>query len=93
VPCRLPEGELGVEIGDVVEIVGKQTTAVRVTPTHAELRGKRIVQIDGITRANAGAGVGEQVTVRSAVTQSARTRRPTPIMGCRRTHRRSQKHL
>jgi len=70
--------ELGVEIGDVVEVVGKQTTAVRAMPTHAELRGKRIVQIDGITRANAGASLGEQVTVRSVVTQSARTIVLTP---------------
>ena len=34
--------ELGVEIGDVVEIIAKQTTPVRVMPAHAELRGKRI---------------------------------------------------
>ena len=40
--------ELGVEIGDVVEVVGKQTTVARVMPTHAELRGKRSIQIDGI---------------------------------------------
>ena len=70
--------ELGVEIGDVVGVVGKQTTAVRVMPTHAELRGKRIVQIDGIARANAGASLGEQVTVRSTEAKSARTIVLTP---------------
>lgn len=70
--------ELGIEIGDVVEVVGKRTTAVRVMPTHAELRGKRIVQIDGISRANAGASLGEQVTVRSTEAKSARTIVLTP---------------
>ena len=31
--------ELGVAIGDVVEIVAKQTTVARVMPAHIELRG------------------------------------------------------
>jgi transitional endoplasmic reticulum ATPase len=70
--------ELGVEIGDVVEVVAKQTTAVRVMPAHAELRGKRVVQIDGISRANAGASLGEQVTVRGTRAKSARTIVLTP---------------
>ena len=52
--------ELGVEIGDVIEVTSKQTTVARVMPAHAELRGKRSIQIDGIARANAGAGLGEQ---------------------------------
>ena len=67
--------ELGVEIGDVVEVVGKQTTVARVMPTHADLRGKRSIQIDGIARANAGAGLGEQVTVRRAEAKPARSDR------------------
>jgi transitional endoplasmic reticulum ATPase len=65
--------ELGVAIGDVVEVVGKQTTVARVMPTHADLRGKRSIQIDGIARANAGTGLGEQVTVRRAEAKPART--------------------
>ena len=65
--------ELGVEIGDVVEVSAKQTTVARVMPTHVDLRGKRAIQIDGISRANAGAGVGEQVTVRRAEAKTART--------------------
>ena len=64
--------ELGVEIGDVVEVVAKQTTVARVMPTHAELRGKRLIQIDGIARANAGTGLGEPVTVRRAEAKPAR---------------------
>ncbi len=75
--------ELGVEIGDVVEVVAKQTTVARVMPTHAELRGKRLIQIDGIARANAGTGLGEQVTVRRAEAKPARaiTLAPTDAPG------------
>lgn len=75
--------ELGVEIGDVVEVVAKQTTVARVMPTHAELRGKRLIQIDGIARANAGTGIGEQVTVRRAEAKPARaiTLAPTDAPG------------
>ncbi len=64
--------ELGVEIGDVIEVIAKQTTVARVMPAHAELRGKRSIQIDGIARANASAGLGEKVTVRRAEAKTAR---------------------
>ena len=75
--------ELGVEIGDVVEVVAKQTTVARVMPTHAELRGKRLIQIDGIARANAGTSLGEQVTARRAEAKPARaiTLAPTDAPG------------
>ena len=75
--------ELGVAIGDVVEVVGKQTTVARVMPTHADLRGKRSIQIDGIARANAGTGLGEQVTIRRAEAKPARaiTLAPTDASG------------
>ncbi len=65
--------ELGVEIGDIIEVTSKQTTVARIMPAHAELRGKRSVQIDGISRANAGAGLGEQVTIRRAAAKTARS--------------------
>jgi transitional endoplasmic reticulum ATPase len=65
--------ELGVEIGDVIEVTAKQTTVARVMPAHVELRGKRSIQIDGIARANAGASLGEQVSVRLTTTKPART--------------------
>ncbi len=67
----------------MVEVVAKQTTVARVMPTHAELRGKRLIQIDGIARANAGTGLGEQVTVRRAEAKPARaiTLAPTDAPG------------
>lgn len=70
--------ELGVDIGDVVEVVAKQTTVARVMPAHIELRGQRAIQIDGLTRANAGASVGEQVAVRRTATKGAHTIVLTP---------------
>ncbi|MGA3307541.1 MAG: CDC48 family AAA ATPase [Xanthobacteraceae bacterium] len=65
--------ELGVEIGDVIEVTSTQTTVARVMPAHVELRGKRSIQIDGIARANAGASLGGQVKVRLTAAKSART--------------------
>ena len=64
--------ELGIEIGDVVEVAGKQTTVARVMPAHMESRGIRAIQIDGIARGNAGAGIGEEVTVRHTTAKPAR---------------------
>ena len=65
--------ELGVEIGDVIEVTSTQTTVARIMPAHVELRGKRSIQIDGIARANAGASLGGQVKVRLTAAKSART--------------------
>jgi transitional endoplasmic reticulum ATPase len=65
--------ELGLGIGDVIEIVGKQTAVARAMPTYAAQRGLGLIQMDGILRANAGSGVDERVLVRSAVVQAARS--------------------
>jgi len=71
--------QLGVGIGDVVEVAGQRTTVARAMPTYAESRGRGVVQIDGILRANAGAGLDEQVTVRPAVVQPARSILLAPV--------------
>ena len=51
-------------IGDTVEIAGKRQTVCRAMPAYKELRGQSRVQLDGITRENAGAGIGEFIVVR-----------------------------
>ncbi|MBU4445025.1 MAG: CDC48 family AAA ATPase [Candidatus Marinimicrobia bacterium] len=56
--------EISSEVGDIIEIEGKRKTAVKLMPAYAEDRGKGIVQIDGIIRENAQAGIDERVTVR-----------------------------
>ncbi|MBI2935462.1 MAG: CDC48 family AAA ATPase [Chloroflexi bacterium] len=54
---------LGIQAGDIVRVSGKRATAAKVMPAYAEDRGKGTVQIDGVTRVNAQAGLGEQVQV------------------------------
>ena len=54
---------LGAGAGTIVHITGKKTAAAKLMPTFRELRGRQAVQIDGVTRSNAGAVIGEKVTV------------------------------
>ena len=63
--------ELGVEVGDAVEITGKKLTAARVFRAHQEDEGKDIIRIDGMIRSNAGVSIGERVTVSRADPQPA----------------------
>ena len=61
----------GVSIGDIVEIAGKRQTVCKVMPLHTEFRGKSCVQMDGVSRENAGAGLDELATLRKAVCRIA----------------------
>src|SRR3989338_3151557 len=64
--------KLDIREGDVVEIDGKRKTgaiAVRSYPTDV---GLNLIRMDGITRRNAGVGVGENVKVLQAKPQDAR---------------------
>ncbi|MFZ4549657.1 MAG: AAA family ATPase, partial [Bacteroidales bacterium] len=54
---------LGLESGDVIVIEGKRATPVKIMPCYPEDRDKGIIQIDGITRENAQAGIDEKVKV------------------------------
>lgn len=74
---------LGVQIGDVVEIAGKRQTVARAMPAYPAQRGQGLIQIDGILRANAGAGLDERVTVRKVEAQPARSVVLTPADGPR----------
>jgi len=56
--------KLQVSIGDTVEVAGKRRTICRVMPAYKELRGQSRVQLDGLTRENAGAGLDEFVSLR-----------------------------
>jgi transitional endoplasmic reticulum ATPase len=55
--------ELGAEVGDIVQILGKRPAAAKVMPAYMEDRGQETVQIDGITRENAQIGLGEKAQV------------------------------
>lgn len=57
---------MGLEIGDLVAIGSGRRTAARILPAHSEFRGKKLLQIDGIIRENAGVRLGDTVPVSSA---------------------------
>jgi transitional endoplasmic reticulum ATPase len=63
---------LGVEVGEVVEIVGKRTTVAKAMPAYKEHRGQSRVQVDGVARENAGASIDQVVEIRRAQAQPAR---------------------
>jgi transitional endoplasmic reticulum ATPase len=52
---------LGLQVGDIVLIRGKRASPAKTMPAYPEERGKGVVQIDGITRENAQAGLGDRV--------------------------------
>ena len=64
--------ELKVETGDVVEITGRRVTVARAMPAHADQRDMKLIQMDGILRANAGAALKESVAVRRTAARAAR---------------------
>jgi transitional endoplasmic reticulum ATPase len=63
--------QLGVDVGDMLEVEGKRQTVCRVLPTFKEHRGKGHLQIDGIVRENARAGLNEAAMVRRAFVKPA----------------------
>ncbi|AJC70986.1 ATPase AAA [Thermococcus guaymasensis DSM 11113] len=64
--------ELGVQSGDIVEIIGTKNTAAVVWPAYPEDEGLGIIRMDGTIRKNAGVGLGDEVTVRKAEVKEAR---------------------
>jgi transitional endoplasmic reticulum ATPase len=72
--ARLPKTlmeELDVSEGDVIEIVGKRSTAAIAIRPYGEDQGIDIIRLDGLQRANAGVGSGDFVEVRKAESKPA----------------------
>jgi transitional endoplasmic reticulum ATPase len=65
--------KIGVGVGDIVQIKGKKQTVAKAMPLYPEDRGKEIIQIDGITRENAQAGLGEKVQIEKIGFENAST--------------------
>lgn len=61
----------GVAIGDFVEICGKKNTVAKVMPAFKDQRGQSRVQIDGLTRENAGTALEQMVEIRKVATRPA----------------------
>jgi transitional endoplasmic reticulum ATPase len=55
--------ELKAAVGDIIAIDGERMTVAKAMPTYSEQRGKGTLQIDGITRGNAKAGLDQRVKV------------------------------
>jgi transitional endoplasmic reticulum ATPase len=71
--------KLQVTIGDIVEIAGKRITVCKAMPAYKELRGRSRVQLDGISRENAGAGLDDFVQVRKIPCRPAERVVLTPV--------------
>lgn len=71
--------DLQVSTGDMVQIAGKRKTVCKVMPAYKEMRGQSRIQLDGITRENAGAGLDESVSVRKVTCRPADRVVITPI--------------
>jgi transitional endoplasmic reticulum ATPase len=74
---------LGAAVGDVLRVTGQRTTVARVMPAYADQRGRESVQMDGILRANAGAGLDDTVTLTRAEVQPAAAITLTPVEALR----------
>ncbi|MGC8670449.1 CDC48 family AAA ATPase [Tardisphaera saccharovorans] len=57
---------LGVEVGDVVELFAKRRSAAIAWPAYIEDQDQDIIRMDGLTRQNIGASLGDRVVVRKA---------------------------
>ncbi len=62
---------LGVAVGDVATVVGKRATVVKVMPLYKDQRGQSRVQVDGVTRENAGAALDQMVSLVKTSSRSA----------------------
>ena len=63
--------KLGASIGDSVEVAGKKRTVCKAMPAYKDLRGRSRVQLDGLSRENAGVGLDEFVSVKKVSCQPA----------------------
>lgn len=68
-----PEGmkSEGIEKGDLVVIEGNSRTVAIAQPAYSHDNKTGIVRIDGNTRRNAGAGIGDKVTLENTEVREA----------------------
>ncbi|MEE8198520.1 MAG: CDC48 family AAA ATPase [Thermoplasmata archaeon] len=71
---------LGVDVGEIIEIVGKKSTAAKLFRTMQEDEGKGIVRIDGLVRRNLGISIGDKVEVKKATVDGAQRVTIAPII-------------
>ena len=57
---------LNIDVGEIVEIIGKKSTAAKIFRVMQEDEGKGIVRIDGLVRRNVGCSIGDRIEVKKA---------------------------
>jgi transitional endoplasmic reticulum ATPase len=72
--------KLGIhDSGEIVGLKGKRETVAKIMPTFPELRGRGVVQIDGIIRENAQVGIDEQIKLARMKVKEARKVTLSPL--------------
>jgi len=71
--------EINGVLGDLIEIQGPKATVARITGTLGDSNGKKLIQIDGLTRSNGQVSVGEAVRIRKLPRRTADTVLITPV--------------
>lgn len=64
---------LGIQAGEVVELVGRRSTAVTAWPADEEEKESDIIRIDGQTRKNAGVGLNDLLNIRKIDCKQAKS--------------------
>ena len=70
---------LGVTVGDVVEVVGKKSTAAKAWPAYPEDQGLSLLRIDGFIRKNCNVSINEFVQVKKAEAEYAVSLKLAPV--------------
>jgi len=84
---------LGLEVGGCIEIEGKRKTVAKVMPAYPEDRGKSTIQIDGLIRENAKAGLDEKITIAKVAAKTAEKIVLSPLTLMRSARRGGDQYL
>ena len=67
------------EAGNILELAGNRKSHIKLWPGSIEEYGTGIIKIDGITRQNIGAGIGEKISVKKVDAKEAEQVTVSPI--------------
>ncbi|MDO5850436.1 MAG: CDC48 family AAA ATPase [Methanobacteriaceae archaeon] len=62
--------ELGLKNGDLIEVIGSKSTAAIAIESQSEIAN--VIRIDGATRKNSGASIGDEVIIKKATAKEAK---------------------
>ena len=66
--------KLKLSVGDIVQLTSKKGFGIaKIMPTYPDMRNQGIVQLDGLTRRNAGLSIDEKATIQVAAWKQATT--------------------